>query len=439
MIDPAAAYITTTPPEDVGKTPLSGVSDVKFVHSGGEKANKNGQIVNSEPLRYGDRPFAPQMHDESEKEGHCEFCPYKYGNFERDAIQYVVIDPIFRNLIELLGQAGKLRIKKNKRDAWIHEEHLTLQLGRDSVIIYSDEPYDLKWIGEWVREHFQDYYQNIDELITKVVNPRCISRDELSIDLTDSQIIQTTEEQIAHYKNKNGYLRFNSPNDITPGLKIYRKGEVLRIEFICTNGFQSTSVIAIRNELLYCLHKICKHPGSLFDFLHSYYPRDTNSDLKHKMNSIERDLHELKQAVNTQFSQPVKATPKGNTRNSGEHLKKIYRLIENIEEDQAPMESLSMLISKEFAVSEPAGLVFLSGFGSWMGKKFKNRVLFEDVSGELIRSGHFEISSVEQIKSAVQELIRAGLLKDDPNLEISFTTMGTILGKKIRARREGIR
>ncbi|WAI01345.1 hypothetical protein [Methanogenium organophilum] len=428
---------TTTANGEVEKNPGSGESYDKPPSFGYEKSILNGLNQDPESLRYGDHPFQTSYAPEFNIKEQCKLCPFKYSKFERDAIQYVVIDPVFRNLLELLATPNKWKIKRKKRDTWIYLDHVTFQLGNDFVVIYSDDPYDLKWIGNWVRENLQGYYVDIEKLVSKIVHPRLISRDELSIDITDPEMIQTVEGLTENYKNKSGYLRFNSPNEVIPALKIYRKDKVLRMEFICHSGFQTTSVIAIRNRLLYCLQNICKQPGCLYDFLHSYYPTDINSDIKCSIQKIETGLDELKQMVKLCSPEPVIA--KGKIGTEAKNKEKINAVIDSIDKENVSMDSISCRISEIFGVTREAAIVFLAGFQIWATSIYRKRVMFEDISSLFLKQSLHNISKLSCIRSAARELIAAGLLNDDPELDISFSSQGTTLGKKLIAKKEGIK
>ena len=431
------AYTTTTAADEIGKNPGLGESYERSPYLACERPDNNCSNLNPEQLRYSDQPFTAQNTPEFENGELCESCPFKYAKFERDAIQYVVFDPIFRNLLELVAPSKKWKIKTNKRDTWISLDHITFQLGKDSVVIYSDEPNNLQWIGNWVRDNFKDYDRNIEELVSKIVNPRCISRDELSLDITDPEIIQTVEDHIENYKNESGYLRFNSPNEITPALKIYRKDKVLRMEFICHSGFQTIAVIAMRNTLLRCLQNICKQPGSLFDFLFAYYPTDTNSDMKSSIQKIERGVDELKQLVN--LRPPGRAIAKAKTGNEAKLAEKINNVVDSIDGENASIDSMSRSISETIGVTGEAAMVYLAGFQIWATSIYRKRVMFEDISSIFMKQGLHDISKLSCIRNAAKELIAVGLLNDDPELDISFSSQGTALGKKLIAKNEGIK
>jgi len=80
-------------------------------------------------------------------------------------------------------------------------------------------------------------------------------------------------------------------------------------------------------------------------------------------------------------------------------------------------------------------MVFLGAWSVWASRRFRGQVLAEEVAAVLGRED--ESLSAAEVAGAIGNLEDAGLMRDDPSLEVCFSGEGVRLGKKLMAGREG--
>ena len=375
-------------------------------HPGGWLWLENASFPDLDKPRYGDRTFQARP----EEERVCRTCPLTFASFERDAIQYVIIDSEFANLLMEHAEQKHWERRECDRSAYIYLPHLTFQVGGDTVTIYSDEPGDLEWIAGFVEEEFAADHPDIPALLNHIRRPENLSRDELTVVVNDTNIIGAFMETLEVHMS-NGVFYIRSPNRSTPSFKVYLSGDTLRLEFDARNRFQAVSALSMRHELMDMLTDIGNSPGLFYEFLKSYYNPAVQPII------IELGLDRFLRDALEGFTEKKPAPDPVH--------ESVSQVAARLEDGMAG-EEISALIAEEFGLSGEVADVYLAAWSVWVRRRFKGQVLIEDVEGLLEQVG-----VQVDVPVALQSLIEAGLMKDDPGLEICFSREGVRLGRKI--------
>ncbi|MBP2133970.1 hypothetical protein J2128_001936 [Methanomicrobium sp. W14] len=406
--------------------------------------------------RHGDQPKKRQIGAILTEDERCTDCPLNYAKFERDALSYVIVDKIFRNLLLLLAEAGKCGLKKdnkspkNKRSVFIKSENMTFQLGLDAVVIYSSSPGDLSEIGEWIRNNLAAYYLNIDSLVYRVTNPCFIFRNECAVDIIDPgriKIIQTLLKK-NDFSLVNVY--FSSKNEVLPHLKIYNKDRAgnkrLRIEFVCFNNFQVSSVIPIRDELLNVLNNLYNDDQAFLSYIQKYYPREIElkvlnliTQLKEKITNLDDKFESFTGFLKKEFSELKVNTENTEQIISPEIDEKINAVTDEVNE-KTSVEVLYTTISKVFEVSQNASKVFLAYIEREYlneSKSIRRQIKIGSVT-DVFRTGKVKDPVLSQRKPVIactEELVRAGLFQEMSGNQLKISAAGEVLKEKILVKR----
>jgi len=395
----------------------------------------------------------------------CRSCPLSIATMERDTIQFVLVDQTFRDQVLRWVATRKWPHKEARGITWVYPgDHLTLQVGADSVVFYSDEPGNLEWIEAWVRRYFEASYPDIDSLLARIRSPERLTRDELTVVVTHQPTIDAVMGSIGMHMGPNKTFYLAAPNSNTPGFKAYLSAGTLRCEFDCRNQFQAISALGMRQRLLTILPEVCKAEGLFWEFLTDYYnPYEHPIVIDTGVESIVQQVSALAQNLSKTFADalaealrdlrpaappqaPATTAPPLDDAEICPSEEEETAIVETIGIMRSMMESLTAMDSYELEeilrtfkttmkLEERVTLVYLAAFAAWVGKNFRGSVIIEDLIPALEGVG-MPLSAAE-IADAIDDLKTAGLLKDHQDLEICFTPFGSRLGRKIVAKWRG--
>lgn len=395
----------------------------------------------------------------------CRSCPLSIATMERDTIQFVLVDQVFRDQVLRWVATKKWAHKETRGITWVYPgDHLTLQVGADSVVFYSDEPGNLEWIEAWVRRYFEASYPDIDSLLARIRSPERLTRDELTVVVTHQPTIDAVMASIGMHMGPNKTFYLKSPNTHTPGFKAYLSAGTLRCEFDCRNQFQAISALAMRQRLLTILPEVVKAEGLFWEFLTDYYnPYEHPIVIDTGVESIVQQFSALAQNLSKTFAaamaealkdlRPAAAPPApaapAPTLDDAEIFpseEEETAIVETIGIMRSMMEALTAMDTYELEeilrtfretmkLEERVTLVYLAAFAAWARKNFRGSVIIEDLIPTL--EGARTPLSAAEIADAIDDLKKAGLLKDHPDLEICFTPFGSRLGRKLVAKWRG--
>nr|WP_321349744.1 hypothetical protein [uncultured Methanoregula sp.] len=362
----------------------------------------------------------------------CRSCPLSYVELEHDAIQFVVVDQEFRDRLVEEATLKQWRRKTDRGLTWIYRKNITLQVGGDVVVFYSDEPGDMSGISAWVRGNFTGIYTDIDSLVSRIKHPHELSRDELTIVIRDPATMEAVRPSLRMKMDKTGTFFLKSPNSNTPGFKAYYRDNTLRCEFDCRDEARKISGLWMRRRLLQIIPSIANAPGIFDEFLTDYY-----NPYEHPI-LIDTGGHEFLAALENLTSQftglmrdamagrqpaPVQETP----------IAAATREVEKIEEFD--IEQILLAFRRTLKLNEEAVRTYLIAYGIWQQRGCGARVLKEDV---LARSrAQNEPLSLKQIADAIEDLKGANLMMNDERLEIKFSPEGIAIARKLLAKWEG--
>jgi hypothetical protein len=354
----------------------------------------------------------------------------------------VIVDQEFRDRLVEQATLKHWRRKNERGLTWIYPSRdITLQAGGDVVVFYSAEPEDLDPIARWVKDNFTLTYSDIGSLIRRIRRPAELKRDELTIIVTDQETIREMEFSLHMKMEKTGTFLLRSPNPVTPGFKAYREGQTLRCEFDCRDDIRKISGLRMRRRLLEILPRVRDAPGLFDEFLTDYYNPyehpiiiDTGVDsIIQQFKGLAENLTDKFLAAMHEFTQarPVQATLPDET---PAPLASVTKEVEAL--DGFDIEAIVKAFAATMKLERKAALVYLAAFSVWHSRHYAGRVLKEDIASTLQKTG--DPLSVAEIADAIDRLIAAGLMKQDPRLEVCFSEQGWTLGKKLVAKQEGI-
>jgi hypothetical protein len=361
-----------------------------------------------------------------------------YAEFERDSIQFVLMDKKFRDLLDTRAGTEKWEVRHARGLTWIRVpgHRITLQVGRDTVTFYSDDPGDMGDIASWVRTTFAGSVEDIESLVSRIKNPQDLSGEELTVIIRHRETLEAIRSHISMMADR-GVYTLPCPNETTPGLKIYEPKEsgTMRVEFIIHNQVQGVSALNMRAALINNLPRIHKTPGLFWEFIQKYY-----SHMHHPL-MIDTGGHDFLQAldkVTAAFTGSLnKLADRIPTAISPEEarLKEIEAAIEEFEIG-VELDDILRAFQRTLKLEDRATKVYLAAWVIWSRRNCKGRVLKEEVSSLLQKAG--DPLTLSEIADALEELKIARLMVNDARLEIKFSPMGQALAKKLTAKREGV-
>jgi hypothetical protein len=364
-------------------------------------------------------------------------CPQFFAGFERDMIQFVLVDRVFRDL--LMSKTDRWTVRKVRGLTWIYpRSDLTLQVGKDTVVFYSAEPGDLTAIARWTRDTFPEY-GDLASLVARIKHPQNLAAEELTVVIRHGPTIDAIRTMIAK-SSKNGQFNLMHPSENIPGLKIYESNGTMRVEFIVHTHNAGASAIDMREELMRELPRIHHTPGLFWEFVQKYY-----SALHHPL-IIDTGGHEFLQALGrmteqfTDMMNTLAAKIPANTRQASLDDGRFKEAEDAIAEFQAELEleDIIRVFQRTLKLEEKATRVFLAAWAAWQRRNFRGRILKEDVASMLIRQGGGPPLTLAEIADAIGHLKAARLLQDDPRLEIKISPGAAALCRKMVASREGL-
>jgi len=367
-------------------------------------------------------------------------CPLSYAEFERDRIQFVLLDRKFRDLLLQRATADNWETRHVRGLVWIYPRgDLSLQVGRDTVTFYSNEPGDLSGIAGWIRREFSGEYEDIESLAARIKNPADLSGEELTVVIKHPDTVAAIRSHVQLMADHGVYM-LPCPNENTPGLKIYepKAGGTMRVEFIIHNHAQGIAGLNMRAALMNNMPRIHQSHGLFWEFIQKYY-----SHMHHPL-MIDTGGHDFLQALDkivTQTTAMVEKiadripVPTRQATLEEDRFKEIEKAIEQFKAG-IELEDIVREFRQTLKLEEQATRVFLAAWSVWMKRNFRGRVLKEDVASLLLRAN--EPLSVTEIAEAIVKLKAVKLLENDPRLEIRFSAGGAALARKLTAKREGV-
>jgi len=368
----------------------------------------------------------------------CSSCPLQVCDLEHDALQFGVQDRAWaRVLPEIARSRGWERRQNPHTKVWTIYPNtprpLTLQVGRDSVTIYSSEP-DHDWVIEWVGLVFAAIHPNPEFLLHKLQHPE-IYRDEQTIVISDINVIMAIRNNIAPYidpRNRVYYLP--APNGLTPGLKIYERDGTMRVEFDARDEQRARAALVMRQEFLLLACDIAKTPGMYLEWETKHYgPRTSpvtitvdNDAVAEAITTLGKLMDKKMEVVQEQLRTVLTDYITTKTEEESEDLKDLIALVESMPDFE--LEQVVKALTA-FTGSQDAAYVYLAAFAIWTESFYHGSVLKEDIA-ERLRKAKTPIA-LPRIADAIELLTKKHLLTAHPERDVNFSKPGIRLGKKL--------
>ena len=393
-------------------------------------------------------PAAPGCADCPPEDAHkCRSCPLSYAELERDTIQFVVVDQEFRDRLVEQATLRHWRRKNSHGQTMIYPyRDLTMAVGKDVVTFYSADPKDLSHIENWIRLNFAGIYSDIHSLTARIRRPAELTRDELTVIVTDPETIREMEYYLHIKAGGSEIYTLKSPNHVWPGFKAYRFGATLRCEFDCRSLVQKINGISIRTRLLEILPGIVEAPGIFAEFLTDYYnPYEHPIIIDTGIGPIIQQFTNLAESMTDKFTaamhefmeaRPVQTTlpePEPAAVPAENPLNDLLAEIGKLEGFE--IEAICKAVAYTLKLERQAVMVYLAAWSAWAGRNFKGRVLKEDISKLLLNDAK-EPTPLSDIADAIEKLQAAGLMQRDAGYDVKFSPAGIMLAKKLTAKRE---
>lgn len=401
-------------------------------HRNRERDGKRGGQAQI-PQQYGPGPDPCQDRE-------TPLCPLSYAEFERDRIQFVLLDRKFRDLLLQRAGTDNWETRHVRGLVWIYPRgDLSLQVGKDTITFYSNEPGDMSGIARWVHDTFNGEYADIGSLTARIKNPADLCGEELTVVIKHPDTVSAIRSHVQLMADHGVYM-LPCPNENTPGLKIYepKAGGTMRVEFIIHNQAQGLAGLNMRAALMNNMPRIHQSHGLFWEFIQKYY-----SHMHHPL-MIDTGGHDFLQAldrVTGQFTSAIETiaarlpVPTRQATLEEDRFREIEAAIEKFQAG-IELEDIVREFQRTLKLEETATKVFLAAWSVWMKRNFRGRVLKEDVTSLLLRAN--DPLSVDQIADAIVKLKAVRLLETDSRLEIRFSPGGTALARKLTAKREGV-
>lgn len=374
-------------------------------------------------------------------ESGTNLCPQYYATFERDMIRFVLVDKPFRDLIMAKSDRWTVRRTHGNNQTWVYPmPALTLQVGiRDTVVFHSAEPGDMSVIADWIRDNFPEY-ADMASLLARVRNPQNLSGEEITVVIKRSETIQAIRTSIGKIW-EGGQFNLFRPGTGVPGLKIYESNGTMRVEFIVSDHKTGVTAIDMREELMRLMPRIHHSPGLFWEFVQRHYyaighPQyiDTGGhdflkalgEMVSVVKQISSDNREAVKALSARI--PAAPTARDN------QLRELRDAIEALESSE--LGDIIRTFRELANVEEAPTKVFLAAWVIWNNRHRKGRVNKAEVAGLLVRQN--DPLTLAQIAEAIARLKEAGLLMEDPKIEICFSAAGREIAELLVAKREGI-
>jgi len=383
-------------------------------------------------------PTVPGCTDcQGENANKCRSCPLSYAELERDTIQFVIVDQEFRDRLVEEATLKQWRRKTDRGLTWIYQKNITLQVGGDVVVFYSDEPEDLGAITGWVRTHFAGIYGDVGSLVARIKRPHELTREELTVIITDPPTMEEMRTALHQKADKTGTFYLKSPNPNIPGFKAYFYKNTLRCEFDCRDEARKISALYMRRRLLQILPAVAGAPGIFDEWLTDYYnPYEHPIVIDTGIDSMMQRFTDLAETLTDKFTaalhQFVQARPVQATLPAGPDP--LTAEIEGL--DGFDIEGIVKAFATTLKLERAAVKVYLAAWSAWAGRNFKGRVLKEDIASVLTRAN--EPQTLAEIADAIGKLQAAGLLQQEARYDVKFSPQGIMLARKLTAKREGV-
>jgi len=361
-------------------------------------------------------------------------CPQFFAGFERDMIQFVLFDKIFRDLLMTRADERGWQVRKVHGLTWIYPMNtLSLQVGKDTVTFYSSEPGDMSVISRWVQDNFAVEYGDIKSLVCRIKYPQNLSSEELTVVVKRPETIQAIRTSIGK-SMVNGQFNLQHPSEAIPGLKIYERDGTMRIEFIVHNHKTGAAAVDMREELMRDLPRIHGTPGLFWEFVQKYY-----SALHHPL-IIDTGGHDFLQALDKitghftgalrDLAAKIPVAPTGREL----QLRELRDAIEALESGE--LGDIIRTFRDLANIEETPTKVFLAAWVIWNNRHRKGRVNKAEIAGMLMRQN--DPLTLAQIADAIDRLKMVGLMDENPKIEICFSAAGREIAEILIAKKEGI-
>lgn len=397
--------------------------------------NAKKTAISRGPARIGQSPTPGSHFPQTCADSGTNLCPQLFAGFERDMIQFVIVDKIFRDLVLSKSEKWSVRRTHNGNQVWLYPiPALSLQIGlKDSVVFRSSEPGDMSVIAEWVRDAFPEY-GDMTGLISRIKHPQSLIGEELTVVIRHEPTIAAIRPMIEKDR-VNGQFNLQRPGTATPGLKIYESNGTMRAEFLVSDYKTAVNAIDMREELMRLMPRIHRTPGLFWEFIQKHY-----SALHHPI-IIDTGGHEFLKALGEmsgQFTDTLKQfaarIPAAVRTPEEDNLHDLKIAIEDLESGE--LGDIIRVFRDLLNVEEIPTKVFLAAWSVWAKRNFKGRVIKADIASLLLRAN--DPLSAADIADAIVRLKQVRLLKEDGRLEICFSPEGAETARILMAKREGV-
>lgn len=410
----------------------------------GQLRHSRGKIKTEEPpnrervaRRHRETPGAPAVPTctdcAGENANKCRSCPLSYAELERDTIQFVIVDQEFRDRLIEEATLKQWRRKTDRGLTWIYQKHLTLQVGGDVVVFYSDEPEDLGHIVSWVRDHFSGTYTDIGSLVARIRRPHELTRDELTVIVTDPDTQEAMRPTLERRMDKTKTFYLRSPNPNIPGLKGYYFQNTLRIEFDCRDDVRRISALYMRRRLLQIIPDIANAPGLFDEFLTDYYnPYEHPIIIDTGVEAMMQKMTDLAESLTDKFTAALHEFTQVRTIQA--QLPEASAVTDELDRNEEnDIEAMVRAIARTYRLEQNAAMVYLTAFSLWSRDgRARHRVLKEDILAELAKRN--DPLLLPDIAAAIVQLQKAGLMESRHGYDVWFTSAGSTLGNKLIVR-----
>jgi hypothetical protein len=297
--------------------------------------------------------------------------------FEHDQIQFRVPSPAFGHAILEIADAMKWETEKTARATWIRAPHLTIQVGADQSVVYSDEPPFLYTTAATIISMRVLNAVNIAHLLV-TCRPEDICRNEWTTVVSDLRFMDVIMADIGPKLAADGTYRIKGPDDDTPRLKCYARDNTVRIETESVSSAQDTMAEQFHASLPKILAGLEEDPSLFERFIGLWYGDPFMQDLD---------------ALET-----------------------------------ATTEDLAFLLVEHFDLSRGAACAFLCGYGTWAASFFQTGVSKNRVA-KMIREQGLRVSDA-QMDIVESQLCTAGLCLRHPD-RMTFSKRGKQVGRAL--------
>ena len=314
---------------------------------------------------------------------------------EHDTIRYLVRDPQFRRSMFAMAEDCHWKIRKAKNGIYVYAHHITFFTGNTTTAVYSDEPALLRPYADRLTEAFgPDSDAGLIAAYLREEEPSHVIYDEWTTVVDAPALLQGILRAIAPLVRADGTYRRTGPDLQTPGLKIYARDGMMRIETIATNQLQRESAYRFHDELHRVLREVPKDPSALLRLITRWY-------------------------------------------NGGNICAGLDCLLESLKKlDGLHSEEIMILMQRHLGISVEASAVFLAAYGLWASKNFRVAVRPDDIMQVLYAEGI--TLTTRDLDGAVKQLCTAGLCRSDERYAICFSRAGIRFGRELLTRVPGV-